>query len=316
MAYEITVGYATFNRINNIIKRVSEVINIGEMPGVEFIFIDNCSSDGTFEFLEKKTAGTNIVCYQNSENLGFAGNFVEVVRKARGKYVIWFSDEDTINVEGLRYVLDFIKKKEFGFLVSNYNIHMKDGKIREYRKNKRKEIMPRQLWSCSHLPGVVFNQKYASVFFDDFSVYKNEYPSLSRYYPHVLLFIAMFSKSQNYFFDKTVASQVDHSHPQHQKVNGSQYYHLSQRWEQHKEIIAFSNFEKERAVNKLEIFKLDSIINEQYNRLYSSIKKAVSMEDKKSAESLDKGCRKQLFFYKVSSRIIYFMKSRLLHVFK
>ena len=74
---------------------MNEVVNIENNNNLEIIFIDNFSSDKTYEEL-KNNSNNFIKIYRNEVNKGFSGNFIEVMRKSKGEYTIWVSDEDYV----------------------------------------------------------------------------------------------------------------------------------------------------------------------------------------------------------------------------
>ena len=86
----LTIGYATHNRKKLILKRLKEIIKICSNFNIEFIIIDNASTDNTYEELNVYS-GKEIHIYKNSENLGFSGNVIEIINKANGKFM-WVSD--------------------------------------------------------------------------------------------------------------------------------------------------------------------------------------------------------------------------------
>ena len=49
----LTIGYATYNRKDIVIKRFIEALEIDLSNEVEIIFIDNASEDGTYDELQK-----------------------------------------------------------------------------------------------------------------------------------------------------------------------------------------------------------------------------------------------------------------------
>jgi glycosyltransferase involved in cell wall biosynthesis len=62
---------------------------------IEIVIVDNCSTDGTWELVKKlAAANSNIVIFQNKENIGPVKNWKKCVEHANGDYSkILFSDD-------------------------------------------------------------------------------------------------------------------------------------------------------------------------------------------------------------------------------
>jgi glycosyltransferase involved in cell wall biosynthesis len=81
----------------------------------EFIFTDNCSSDGTFERLEQLAAGdTRVRIFRFTKNFGFQRSILTGYRLARGDAAVQI-DCDLQDPPAL--VLDFVRLWESGFKV-------------------------------------------------------------------------------------------------------------------------------------------------------------------------------------------------------
>jgi glycosyltransferase involved in cell wall biosynthesis len=63
----------------------------------ELIIIDNCSTDGTVEWIEAKIAkAPNVRFYKNPTNLGLVGNFNACLARAQGHYVKFLCADDLL----------------------------------------------------------------------------------------------------------------------------------------------------------------------------------------------------------------------------
>jgi len=261
--YIFTIGYATYNRKDYIVRRLNSLIAMDIPDNVEIIIVDNASSDGTFEAISDLTAGTKIKSYRNNENFGFAGNFVEVLRRAKGDYVMWFSDEDEINLGGIQNLFDWIGNEKFDVIFLNHYRKEKSKKLFPLRKNKTRVIEYGDLWGCSHLPGSVWNRSIALDNLNDWDELKGVYPQISRYYPNLMLLIRVLPNLNSYFFNGYIAYQKDYAKSQHVAQSGYQYSHLIPRWLQHNELISFI---------ELRIQKTEDIKNKKYlHKMYKSL---------------------------------------------
>jgi GT2 family glycosyltransferase len=79
----LTIGYATYNRKKLINRRLREILLMNLRKDIEVIIVDNASIDGTFSELKKIKSPKNISIYCNKTNLGFGGNVIKVIKKAK-----------------------------------------------------------------------------------------------------------------------------------------------------------------------------------------------------------------------------------------
>ena len=89
----------TYNRKILLKECIDSILN-QTTPITELIIIDNNSTDGTYEMLEKeKYLDNSIICYKKLEkNIGGAGGFHEGIKEAIRHHAdwVWIMDDDTI----------------------------------------------------------------------------------------------------------------------------------------------------------------------------------------------------------------------------
>ena len=280
-----TIGYTTYNRKGLIVSRLNSLLAMSIPDNVEIIVIDNASSDGTFEAISDLTNGSKIKVYRNNENLGFAGNFVEVFRQSKGEYVMWSSDKDEINLSGVQNLLDWIGNEKFDLIVLNYYRKMKLKKHHPatIRKNKTRVIDYDDLWGCAHLPGIVWNRSAALEKLDDWDEMKETYPETSRYYPNLLLAIKLTPSVNSYFYDGDIAYQKDYAEYSYHTAPSGQYYsHLMSRWLQHKELISLI----ELCIQKTEDMKRKKYLHKMYKSLNRNLYEYILTAIRKERPSL------------------------------
>jgi glycosyltransferase involved in cell wall biosynthesis len=241
-AYKLTIAYVTYNRKKLITNRISSLLKKKIPSYLEIIVIDDNSSDGTFKKIKKLTKGTVIKVFKNKYNLGFGGNYIEAIRRAKGEYVVWASDKDGILFSGINLFLKWIEnKKKIDVAILNYsrNLVVKKNHIRNIRKNKTRAINYNELWHCSHGPGIAWRRNGVLQQLNKWNDFKKNYPTLAKYYPNLFLIIKLLPLGNCHFLNGNITYQAEYAKRSHFLENEISYNFLQSRWIQHKELIHF-----------------------------------------------------------------------------
>ena len=84
----------------------------------EWIIVDDCSTDGTFEYIKELIKNdSRIFLYKTEKNSGTAAARNIGLRKAKGRYITFLDSDDTLDSDYLKFQLLFIK--ENGPIVSS-----------------------------------------------------------------------------------------------------------------------------------------------------------------------------------------------------
>lgn len=90
----VSILIPTYNRKKLVIRAIESAL-IQSYTNIEIIVSDNCSSDGTFEYLRKIYQNENRVkIFKNDSNIGPVNNWLSCINKSSGIYSkILFSDD-------------------------------------------------------------------------------------------------------------------------------------------------------------------------------------------------------------------------------
>lgn len=88
----VTIAIPTLNRLN-LLKEAILSARSQSYKNLEIIISDNCSSDGTLEFL-KQLEDPRIRVNINTQNIGMVGNWQKCLDMAQGEYFLMMSDDD------------------------------------------------------------------------------------------------------------------------------------------------------------------------------------------------------------------------------
>lgn len=113
----LSICIPTYNRAKFLDENLSRLKReISDLP-IELLVSDNCSLDET-ESIVTNYISQGLVCnyYKNEENIGADRNFVNCFQKAKGKYIWLLGDDDYIEPNALKPLVDFLDKSEVGLL--------------------------------------------------------------------------------------------------------------------------------------------------------------------------------------------------------
>lgn len=121
----------TYNRLNRFKELVEYLQNekIFEYDDLEIIISNNCSTDGTAEYIDSLDQNKFTIFNQES-NLGLIGNIRFLITKASGKYIWVMGDNDKFYDHVIDQVLSTIKANEdVSHIFINYSVINGDGSI-------------------------------------------------------------------------------------------------------------------------------------------------------------------------------------------
>lgn len=93
--YILSVIVPTKNRVTTLSKLV-ELFELQNLPGVELVIQDNSTTKDADIFFNTHKFGKNISVHRYSETLSFVKNFSIALEHAKGEYVIFVGDDDSV----------------------------------------------------------------------------------------------------------------------------------------------------------------------------------------------------------------------------
>lgn len=107
----VTIYTCAYNSQEFLSKAIESVLDQTVFNRCEYILIDDCSSDATFEMMSIEALGkSNISYYRNQRNIGLASSSNIALSKSRGKYIIRIDSDDFFNNENvIKEMVEFIE---------------------------------------------------------------------------------------------------------------------------------------------------------------------------------------------------------------
>ena len=137
--YTLSIVILTMNRKEQLLEAINSCLESKMPKEVEFVIVDNCSSDGTKEAvqqLKKKYPKLHIkYCFQN-RNCGVGGGRSIAFNLAEGKYLYFLDDDAVISEESKEhFFIDTIK-----YLDNHKNVDSITTKIRDVVLNFDRDV--------------------------------------------------------------------------------------------------------------------------------------------------------------------------------
>ena len=107
--------------IDKYINDLCKILSSHSLEEFEFIFVDDCSSDNTFEIVNSYALiDTRFKLFKNSENLGISETREVGVKIATKEFICFLDGDDLIDLDVLLLQIDQLKENEGEALISGW----------------------------------------------------------------------------------------------------------------------------------------------------------------------------------------------------
>lgn len=110
----LSICIPTYNRKNRVIELIREILN-NKSPEYEIVVLDNASTDGTYEEIEK-IKSSKLKLFKNDILISAQENGLKALTLGKGKYVMHFNDREIANHIYLDNIIEFLKKNDLSFI--------------------------------------------------------------------------------------------------------------------------------------------------------------------------------------------------------
>lgn len=126
--HKITVITPVYNAAQYLVPCVDSLMQQTLSEGVEYLFIDDCSTDSSLQVLNEALARypdrrADIRVLQNSQNLGVTQTRKRGIVEAKGEYIAWVDSDDWIELDMLERFYAATRHGEVDVVVQNVLIH-------------------------------------------------------------------------------------------------------------------------------------------------------------------------------------------------
>ena len=103
--HEITVVLAVYNGMEYLRENIESVLS-QTLQNFEFLILDDCSNDGSWEYLNSLN-DDRITLIRNERNRGLFYNLNFLIKRSKGKLIKLWSQDDVMYPHCLQYLVDF-----------------------------------------------------------------------------------------------------------------------------------------------------------------------------------------------------------------
>jgi len=172
---KISVLMPAYNAEKFIGVAIESILN-QSLRDFEFIIIDDCSTDRTWEIIQKyKEKDSRITAIKNEENLGIAGNRNKLKKLAKGIYIVWQDADDISMPDRIKHQYEFMEANEQVGICGGWLEFFNDKGQSSVRKYKEKdEGLRKNIFRFSPVaqPGAIIRKNI----FDEMGDYDLNYP--------------------------------------------------------------------------------------------------------------------------------------------
>lgn len=121
--YDVTIGIPIYNSVDCIQRTLLSAFS-QSYPSIEFLLVDDCCNDGTFDvvnnvlFNNKRSCDVHIITHP--VNLGVSASRNEIINEALGDYLYFMDSDDVISENAIELLISNIHKYDAEIVFGSY----------------------------------------------------------------------------------------------------------------------------------------------------------------------------------------------------
>lgn len=195
---DLDIILITYNRADKLKEIVSDIFSDNSpIKNCNITFLDNCSNDGTSEFLhELSEKHNNIIHIRHKVNIGGNANIVRAFEYVSRKYFWILCDDDRLNFEHWDKVYNALKSNKYD-IIETYT----DPKV--FSGETDTEKLSKLLIEIVLLPAAIYRSKYLKE-----DVIFNAYINIYALIPHMALISQIINNNGKIYFCEGYDKQI------------------------------------------------------------------------------------------------------------
>jgi glycosyltransferase involved in cell wall biosynthesis len=270
----VTIGIPTFNRrvaVGNLLLKLNSSKDI---LSYKVLVIDDGSTDGTFEYLNKLNLNPNIFRIITRPNVGYARTFLELLETSLTEWVIVTSDDDDIDLEALNALQRFFHLPHCSVLVTDWEY--KDGTLHRGGRGERL-LVATDLEQTMHAPGIAYRPSMLMVSMLKLKLFLDDKSEAAFFYPQVFISSHSIAARGAMFSPITVVKEINELSSGLISTTGRNYWHPRSRINQYMDFVEFF----------LDLESVEAIDSKEFSRKRLELNRQKYLESSEDIFALD-----------------------------
>lgn len=136
MSVEVSIITPAYNCKKTILETYESIKN-QSFSNWEWIVVEDCSTDGSFDYIKEITNGDKrVTLLRNEKNCGTAISRNKAIDVAKGRFIAFLDADDMWKKDKLEHQIAFMKDNNYSFTYTNYEVVFPNGTIKKYKPKK------------------------------------------------------------------------------------------------------------------------------------------------------------------------------------
>lgn len=125
----VSIIIASYNHVNYVEEAIRSVLS-QTYDNIQLIVVDDASTDGSVEKIDKLSRYNGFLFVKNAENLGLNRSLDRAIAEVKGKYLGWFASDDAIFSDKIAKQVDFLEENGLdGVYSTGYLLYPDDTRV-------------------------------------------------------------------------------------------------------------------------------------------------------------------------------------------
>lgn len=282
----LTIGIPTYDRADDVMTTVREILSHPDSDLVDVVVIDDGGSDGTrARLVEDAEIARRVRVLENDVNLGYARTFARLFRECRTEYLMMTADDDRVLMPNLRGLLDHLDAQRPAFVCPQF---LRGSRVSRGRTTTG-AVAPKDFLPASvHAPGLVYRVEDCEPVLGELLERVDADEVDARVYPqvHVVMRLLLAGRACEWLALPTVEEGAYRPSGITDGAGGA-YWSLESRWKQLKAYDALlSNWAETDPTGRAR-----EMLAAQRERAFPLIANSLRIEDPVLADAFENGAR-------------------------
>jgi len=145
---KVSIISPAYNCLDSFANAFNSVLN-QKYKNIEWIIIDDCSTDGSYDYIKSKIDGYCFIkLLKTKENGGAAVARNLGIKEAKGRYIAFLDMDDMWKPAKIEKQVKFMNENDYAFTYSDYDVLFSDGNIKTFSPKKNITHFKNLLVTC------------------------------------------------------------------------------------------------------------------------------------------------------------------------